>query len=84
VSAPCSAAIARRAIPWAQSLFRHAPAPLLERTFWSPSGFNSTSPRPRNAHDSDLADDLRTLIPVQPNERSTGFQDMRLEVTFRQ
>ena len=67
-----------QAIPWAHSLFRHALAPLLERTFWSPSGFNSKRAR------LGFGDDLRTLIPVQPNERSTGFQDARLEVTFRQ
>ena len=29
-----------------------------------------------------LSDDLRTLIPVRPFERSTGFPDVRLEVSF--
>ncbi len=29
-----------------------------------------------------LADDLRTLIPVRAFERSTGFPDVRLEVSF--
>jgi len=29
-----------------------------------------------------LNDDFRTLIPVRPFERSTGFPDVRLEVSF--
>ena len=29
-----------------------------------------------------LADNLRTLIPVRPFERATGFPLIRLEVTF--